>query len=55
MESRTVDENNILCVLAGFVARFLPALFDHPVLPLFFALGLIFADHYLYRRHRFPL
>jgi hypothetical protein len=40
----------ILCVLAGFVTRFLPAFFDHPVLPLFFALGLIFADYYLYRR-----
>lgn len=32
MELRMVDENNIICVLAGFVTKYLPALFDHPLL-----------------------
>ncbi len=37
-----------LCMIAGFIADLF--LTDYPVLPLFFALGLMFADYYLYRR-----
>ena len=37
-----------LCIVAGFAARL--CFENYPCLPLFFALGLLFADYYMYRR-----
>ncbi len=44
-----------LCMIVGFTSNlFLPFIIaDYPVLPFFFALGLLFADYYMYRRLKY--
>ena len=39
-----------LCMIAGYATGLLIPLSAYPVLSLFFALGLLFADYYMYRR-----
>lgn len=41
-----------LCMIAGFAVNLL-LIEDRPVLPICFALGLLFADYYMYRRLRY--